>query len=169
MKVCILGGGLTSLTLAKTLVNLGIYVDIFSGDNKHTQNKIRTIGISKSNIEFFNENILNIKKLSWNINKIEIYSDSFGEEKILNFDNNDEKLFSLIKNNELSNYLNDELRKNKYFQIKKTFKNYELITKNYDLVFNCDPNNQLSRNFFIRKLIKITKALHMQQSFIIKN
>ena len=29
MKVCILGGGLTSLTLAKTLVNLGIYVDIF--------------------------------------------------------------------------------------------------------------------------------------------
>ena len=158
MKVCILGGGLTSLTLAKTLVNLGIYVDIFSGDNKHTQNKIRTIGISKSNIEFFNENILNIKKLSWNINRIEIYSDSFGEEKILNFDNNDDQLFSLIKNNELSNYLNDELRKNKYFQIKKTFRNYDLITKNYDLVFNCDPNNHLSRNIFYKKIDKNYKS-----------
>ena len=29
MKVCILGNGLISLTLAKTLVNQGIYVDIF--------------------------------------------------------------------------------------------------------------------------------------------
>ena len=31
MKVCILGEGLTSLTLAKNLVNLGISVDIISG------------------------------------------------------------------------------------------------------------------------------------------
>ena len=30
MKVCILGDGLISLTLAKALVNQGIYVDIFS-------------------------------------------------------------------------------------------------------------------------------------------
>ena len=30
MKVCILGNGLVSLTLAKSLVNLGINVDIFS-------------------------------------------------------------------------------------------------------------------------------------------
>ena len=52
---------LTSL-ISKTLVNLGIYGDIFSGDNKHTQNKFEQ-WISKSNIEFFNENILNIKKL----------------------------------------------------------------------------------------------------------
>ena len=54
--------------------------------------------------------------------------------------------------------MNDELRKNKYFQIKKTFKNYELITKNYDLVFNCDPNNQLSRNFFYKKIDKNYKS-----------
>ena len=60
MKVCILGNGLTSLTLAKTLVNQGIYVDIFCGNKKYDQNKIQTLGISKSNIEFFNKNILNI-------------------------------------------------------------------------------------------------------------
>ena len=52
MKVCILGGGLTSLTLAKTLVNLGIYVDIFSGDNKHTQNKIRTMESRNPTLNF---------------------------------------------------------------------------------------------------------------------
>ena len=32
MKVCILGDGLTSLTLAKALVNKGIVVDIFSNN-----------------------------------------------------------------------------------------------------------------------------------------
>jgi len=124
MKVCILGNGLTSLTLAKTLVNQGIYVDIFCGNKKHDQNKIQTLGISKSNIEFFNKNILNIKKLLWDINKIEIYSDNLNDEKILNFDNQNEKLFSIIKNCELLNYLNSSLKKNKLFQIKLNIKNF---------------------------------------------
>ena len=60
MKICIIGNGLTSLTLAKTLVNQGIYVDIFI-KIMNIQNKIRTIGISKSNTDFFNQNILDIK------------------------------------------------------------------------------------------------------------
>ena len=47
MKVCILGSGLTSLTLAKTLANIGINVDIFSNVINQKYNKIRTIGISK--------------------------------------------------------------------------------------------------------------------------
>ena len=47
MKVCILGGGLTSLALAKALINLEIYVDIFSNIN-HKQNKSRTLGLSES-------------------------------------------------------------------------------------------------------------------------
>ena len=63
MKICIIGNGLTSLTLAKTLVNQGIYVDILYENNGYVQNKIRTIGISKSNTDFFNQSILNIKKL----------------------------------------------------------------------------------------------------------
>ena len=47
MKVCIIGNSLTSLTLAKTLVNLGIYVDIFFDLKKKNQDKNRTIEISK--------------------------------------------------------------------------------------------------------------------------
>ena len=78
------------------------------------QNNIQTLGISKSNIDFFNKNILNIKKLLWDINKIDIYSDSLNNEKILNFENQNGKLFSIIKNDELLNCLNNELKKIDY-------------------------------------------------------
>ena len=38
MKVCILGDGLTSLSLAKALVNKGIYTDVYLTQNyKKTQ------------------------------------------------------------------------------------------------------------------------------------
>ena len=69
MKVCIIGDGLVSLTLAKTLVNQGIFVDILTNKKSYKVNKYRTIGISKENIDFFNKNILNIKKLLWKIKK----------------------------------------------------------------------------------------------------
>ena len=86
MKVCILGNGLVSLTLAKSLVNLGINVDIFSDQKIKKYNKIQTIGISQNNIEFFNSNIFNIKKLLWDINNIEIFSENLKNQRILKFD-----------------------------------------------------------------------------------
>ena len=46
MKVSIIGNGLISLTLAKTLVNLGISVDVFSDKKIKKYNKIQTLGIS---------------------------------------------------------------------------------------------------------------------------
>ena len=105
MKLCILGGGLTSLCLAKSLVNKGIFVDIFSNKKLLEYNKSRTIGISKKNLDFFNKNILDIKKLLWNINKIEVYSENLQYEKILNFQNGDQPLFAIIKNYDLQKYL----------------------------------------------------------------
>ena len=83
MKVSILGSSLTSLTLAMSLVNQGIEVDIFSNDKIKESNKIQTIGISKSNVDFFNKNILNINKFLWDIEKIEILSENFKNEKLL--------------------------------------------------------------------------------------
>ena len=50
MRVCILGAGLSSLTLAKALVNQNIYVDLYAQKKINSLNKSRTIGISKSNI-----------------------------------------------------------------------------------------------------------------------
>ena len=52
MKICIIGNGLTALTLAKTLVNQGIYVDVFLHSKLGKINRNRTLAISKSNINF---------------------------------------------------------------------------------------------------------------------
>ena len=93
MKVSIIGNGLTGLTLATTLVNLDIRVDILSDQKTKKNNKFQTLGISKSNIDFFNENILDIKKFLWNINKIEILSENLRNKKILNFSNKGNNLF----------------------------------------------------------------------------
>ncbi len=158
MKICIIGNGLTSLTLAKTLVNQGIYVDIYYKNNEYTQNKIRTIGISKSNTDFFNQNILDIQKLCWNINKIEIYNENLNLEKILKFENFDKSLFSIIRNDDLFNFLYQELKKNKFFRLKKKVKEEEIIIKKYDLVFNCDSNNELSKKLFFKKIDKNYKS-----------
>ena len=76
MRVCILGHGLSSLTLAKALVNQNIYVEIISFKKIQKLSPSRTLGISKSNINFFNKNIINIEKLLWKLKKIEIYTDS---------------------------------------------------------------------------------------------
>ena len=56
MRVCILGSGLTALTLAKALVNQNIFVDLISSNKNHKINHSRTIGISKSNFNYFNSN-----------------------------------------------------------------------------------------------------------------
>ena len=154
MKVCILGDGLTSLALAKAFVNKGIVVDILSNNsNKNKKDKIRTIGISKSNIDFLNKSILNIEKLIWDIDKIEIYSESHINEKILSFDDNNQRLFSIVKNYKLKDYFLSNLNKNKLIKFKKNI-NFGLIKKDYKLIINCDPNNIITKKFFYKKINK---------------
>ncbi len=154
MKVSILGSGLTSLTLAKLLVNQGINVDIFSDQKIKKNNKIQTLGISKSNIEFFNENILDIKKFLWNINKIEIFSENLKNEKILNFENRNKTLFSIIKNHDLYNYLYKNLKKHKLIKFKKKTTYIKLKKSNYQLIFNCDYSHTISKKYFFKKIDK---------------
>ena len=154
MKVCILGSGITSLTLAKSLVNQGLYVDIFYNKKLNTESNTRTIGISKSNIDFFNENITNINRFLWNIKKIEILSENLKDEKILNFEKKNKILFSLIKNKNLSKYLFDKLNKSKYIKFKKKYQNYDEIKKKYKLIFNCDSYSTLTRKIFYKKIEK---------------
>ena len=148
MKICIVGDGLVSLTLAKALVNKGIKIDIFSSKKVKKINKFRTIGISKGNIEFFNKDILNIKKLLWSINRIEIYSDKLKDQKILNFENSNKNLFSIVKNFELYKVLLSSLKSNKFFNFKKA---QSIPTNDYNLVINCDFNSFLSKKYFQKK------------------
>ena len=159
MKVCILGNGLISLTLAKSLINQGIYVDIFSSNNNFKYKKTQTIGISKSNVDFFNKNILNKKKLLWDINKIEIYSESLNNEKILNFNKQNEKLFSIIKNYELYNLLLTSLKKSHKCNFKKILNPKNLLKKDYKLIINTDIFSPYTKKFFHRRIKKDYKSL----------
>ena len=154
MTVCILGNSLTALTLAKTLVNYEISVDlIFNKKNYKTQNT-RTIGISKNNVDFFNSNIINIEKLIWKIKKIEIFSENLNKEKLINFKANKNQLFSIIKNYKLYQLLDKELSKSKFFRSKfSTEKNLSYLNK-YEFVINCNPFSSITKRYFSKKISK---------------
>ena len=158
MKVCILGDGLTSLTLAKALVNENIYVEIFTNKKKNRIDKTRTIGITKSNLEFINDNIINIEKISWKLNKIEIFSEKLNREKLLKFEDKNDQLFSIVKNYKLYEIFEKSLLKNKFFK-KNHYKNILTNINNYDLIINLDFSNSISKKFFSKKIIKKYEGL----------
>ena len=153
MRVCILGNSLSSLTLARALVNQKIYVDIVNSKNFRKSNQTRTIGISKTNIEFFNESIININKIIWKLKKIQIYSDNLKNEQILNFENNNDQLFSIVKNHELYDLLKKRLKNNALFK-KVIFKNNSKFFEKYDIVFNTDPLSSINKKYFNKQILK---------------
>src|SRR6056300_100993 len=118
MTVCIFGNNLTALTLAKALVNNEIDVHVLYNKKNYKVSNSRTIGITKNNIEFFNNNIINIKKIIWKIKRIEIFSENLKNEKLINFKTNNDQLFSILKNHKLYNLLEKNLSKNKFFKSK---------------------------------------------------
>ena len=158
MRVCILGSGLSALTLAKALVNLKIFVDLVVLKKNYEINKSRTIGISSSNVNYFNRNIININKIIWKLNKIEIYSDNLKNEKLLNFENNNKQLFSIVKNSQLYDLLINSLIKNKYFKKIKMKKKF-INQKKYNLIINTDYKNYFSKKFFNKKIEKTYNSL----------
>ena len=154
MKVCIIGSGLTGLTLAKALVNQNIYVDFLVQKNGLKFSKSRTISISKNNIDYFNKNIINIEKFLWKLKKIEIFTDNLRNERLLKFENYNNQLFSIFKNYQLHEFLEKDLSKNKNFK-KKLYKNNNLFFINdYDLIINCDFSNIITKKYFSNKIIK---------------
>jgi len=164
MNICILGNGLTSLSLAKNLINKKINVHIYQKKKINNSISNRTIGISKDNLEFFEKEIHKLsKKMKWEIKKIEIYSERFKKNKILNFENEDKNLFYMVKNDALYKSLYDELSKNKFFSRKlireKNFYDKLLINNDYDLIINCSQDNPISKKYFIKKINKDYKNL----------
>ena len=154
MRVCIIGDSLSSLTLAKALVNLNINVNVLYEKKDIKLTKSRTIGISKTNIDFFNKHIVNIEKLLWKIKNIEIYSDNLKEEKLLNFENNNNQLFSILKNYELYNLIEKVLLKNKLFKKKLLINKNLSIINDYDFIINCDYFNNITNKYFNKKIVK---------------
>ena len=158
MNVCIIGEGLTALSLAKNLINKKINVHYYHKSRNNSFSSNRTIGISKSNLEFFKEKIFQISKNNyWKINRIEIYTDKIDKENLIKFENNKNDLFYIIKNDELLKSLKSNLIKNKFFKeviLKKEINEESLNKKEYDLIINCDANNFLAKKYFIKKISK---------------
>ena len=151
MKVCVLGDGLVSLSLAKTLANQAINVDIFGNKKRNINDKLRTLAISKNNVEFFNNNIANIEKLLWNVRRIEVFTENLQKEKLINFEKDNKNIFSIIRNFELDNFLISELKKNKCVKFKKNFDFKNLNESKYKLIINCENNNLITKKFFYKK------------------
>ena len=165
MTICILGNSLTALSLAKALINYKIDVDLIFNKENYKINDGRTIGISKNNVDFFNTNIINIKKLIWNIKTIEIFSENLKKEKLINFKSDKNQLFSIIKNYKLHQLLYKELSKSKFFKLKfQIEKNLSYLNK-YELVINCDPFNFITKSYFSKKYLKNIIVLHIQLLF----
>ena len=152
MRVCILGAGLTGLTLAKALVNKNIYVDVLFTKKVEKLNFTRTLGISKSNIEFFNSNIIDINKIIWKLKNIEIFTENLKNEKLIKFKSNEEYLFSIIRNYELYKLIINSLNTTKYFR--KIYSVSKQTKKNYNLIINTDYNNLITKKLFYKKVIK---------------
>ena len=159
MNVCIIGGGLTSLTLAKILINKKIDVHICQKNIKNNFPKTRTLGISQDNLKYIEKEIQTIpKKNLWRINKIEIFSEKLSKDKILNFEKKKDDLFYIIKNNILHKLLTNKLSKSKFYS-KEIIKNntfYKKILKEnkYNLIINCDAKNIITKKYFLKKIDK---------------
>ena len=158
MNVCIIGEGLTALSLAKNLINKKINVHYYHKNRNGNFLSNRTIGISKSNFEFFKEKIFQISNNNyWKINKIEIYTDKIDTENLLKFENDNNDLFYIIKNDKLLKSLNSKLIKSKFFKkiiLKNNINEEFLNKKEYDLIINCDANNFLAKKYFTKKISK---------------
>ncbi len=153
MKVCILGNSLSSLTLAKAFVNQNIGIDLFVVKKNTKIDSYRTIGISKSNVDYFSNNIININKILWKIRKIEIFTDNLRNEKLLNFENNNSELFSIVKNYKLYEILYKSLLKDKKCNF-LNFSKKDFLPENYNLIINTDYPNFITKKYFNKKIVK---------------
>ena len=153
MRVCIIGSGLSGLTLAKALVNKKINVDVIKSKKVFEYSKSRTLGISKSNIKFINENIINIEKIIWKLKKIEIFTENLKNEKLLEFESKKRELFSIVKNYKLYEILYKSLSKNKFYKEINRKKTLDL-NNSYNLIINTDVNHIFMNKFFNKKIIK---------------
>ena len=160
MNVCLIGNGLTNLVLAQVLESKNIRVTILFDSKKTNSFNSRSIAISNKNYDYLNNDVINIKKLSWPVNNIEIFKETSIAKKIFNFKNKQNNLFFTIKYNNFYNLIKNKIKKNKkikFLKINKIlYKN--LINNNYDLIINSDSQSSISKDFFNKKIIKDYKS-----------
>ena len=175
-KVCIIGGGLTGLITALCLSKLNIEVDLVCGDIKINKKFSRTIAISQSNLEFLKK--LNLykflKKDFWPCSTIKLYSknNKRDSEEIFELNNNKlgKKVFYVIENWKIIDFMLKEISRNKLISFKKQKKigslaflrNLKLnnkIASKYNLIILCTgSNSSLVKKIFNNKVYKYEYA-----------
>lgn len=158
MKICLLGNGLSSLVLAKILSKKNINVDNFIKQKKRYFAKFRTVGISKSNVEFLEKFYPNISKLGNPIYEIKVYDERNINSQIINFNYQKSIKFYIFKYKELYNFLKNKLKNEKKIKKISYKNNYNFyskeIKKKYDLIFDTDLNSIYSIKHFSSKIEK---------------
>ena len=139
MNVCIIGDGLTSLSLAKNLINKKIKVDIYCNDKINTLSPTRTIGITQNNLDFFKKEVLKISnKHIWEIKKIEIegyYIEIFAKRD--KFGINCNGYVSITNKNSIINKL--------YLEIQAIDKNEKMISVINFLINDAKINQKINK------------------------
>ena len=121
MNICLIGFNLTNFLFAILLSKKGFEIDIIYEKKIKLKNSDRTIGISKKNLEFI-KTILNIsKKNFWPIKQIQIFNSKNNPTKKIEFKDDNNENFFLIKQSDLF-----KLSEKKCKQLKNiSFKKYQ--------------------------------------------
>ena len=154
MKVCIIGDGLVGLTLANILIQKDLFVDILITKKSNQYDSSRTLGVSKSNIDYLKNERIDIKKISWKIKKIKIFTEKSSKKEIIHFDNKNNQIFSIIRNYQLQKILIDKLKRSKLIKFRNSPKNFIINEKDYKLIINCDTSNSYTKKYFSKKFEK---------------
>ena len=175
-KICIIGGGLTGLITAATLMKLDLEIDLITENIDQIIKTNRTTAISQDNynnlrkLKLFN----NIEKDFWPCSKMRLYTDNkeakFNQVfELINDKNQNKKILYMIKNSVILEHLIKKLKINKQVKFKSQKKVSEIVSsgllksvkfKNidhskYNLVIVCTGyNSNLLNNFFRNTVFK---------------
>ena len=155
MKICIIGGGLTSLVLAESLSKKGVDIDLIIKNEKKSQKNSRTLGISSENLNLLKNLFPSIYKLGNKIDKIEIYNDT--KNKILNFGKPNTTLFYMFKYEHILTNVKKKIIKNRNIKIiftLKTFQFSDKILDKYNLIIDTNLKNNFSKKHFHKYINK---------------
>ena len=142
-KICIIGNGLSGLTLAIVLKKPNIDIDLYYSDTalKNFHDK-RTTAISYSNYNFLIQAIGKSKSnLFWPNKKINLFFEHAG--KYNNFLNLSDKknLLYIFENSKLKSLLTKLLKEKRVNFINKNIKKIDDLNQKYDLKILCLGNN----------------------------
>ena len=175
-KVCIIGGGLTGLITAATLIKLDLEIDLITGNISQNIKTNRTTAISQDNYNNLRKLKLfkNTEKYFWPCSKMRLYTDNKEAKfkkvfELINRTNQSKKILYMIKNSVLLKHLIRKLTINKQVKFKSQKKISDIVSsgllksvkfKNidhskYNLIIVCAGyNSNLLNNFFRNTVFK---------------